>query len=248
MVLAGCESDEEVAADMERSLREANVALVGALLSAEMMGHVYDEPDRQLRHGYEICGCPCTQRIGTEAPFVMTLDFDPNGCVPESGLVSTALAGHATLDFDGTQVSLSSWDNLMFALEHEVGGDLKGSVTTDEVTAIEVHGPLDIGPESITLELQMVVDEVGITIDGTATVASDDPRPVTFDEVALTYEEISPPCPAPSTGSATLVNSEKDDKNVVIAFSEPGEGFVKVARDDRVSEAADWCAYASELW
>lgn len=248
MALVGCESDEEVAADMERSLREANVALVGVLVSAEMLTHVYDEPDRQLRHGYDVCGCPCTEKFGTDAPYILTLDYNPSGCVPESGLLPTAMAGHAVVDFDGSECNVS-WDGLKFALEHDVDGDLQGTVSdaggTIDITA---DGSVSIGSETITVDLEMAVDSAGITIDGTATVASDDPRTIELRSVALTFDDIAPPCPAPGSGTATLVNPDREKKNVVIAFAEPGDGFVGVTRDDRVSEAADWCAYASDLW
>ena len=247
MVLVGCESDEEIAQDMERSLREANVALLGALVSAEVLVHVYEEPDRELRHGYEICGCPCTERIGSAAPYVMTLDYDPAGCVPESGLLSTAMAGHATVDFDGNECNVS-WDGLKFALEHDVTGALKGTVVETDRTTIEARGVVEVGDQGISLDLRLVVDARGLTLDGEATVASDDPRPITFRGVELEFDEIAPPCPAPTVGSVTRANLDNEKKDVVISFADPGDGFVKVERDGRVSESADWCAYTSDLW
>jgi hypothetical protein len=248
MALVGCESEQEVAADMERALREANVAVLGALVSAELLTHVYDEPDLQGRHGYDVCGCPCTERFGTSAPYILTLDYNPSGCVPESGLLPTAMAGHAIVDFDGTDSNLS-WDGLQFALEHPVDGELEGKVTpSDERVAIEALGTVTIGDEQITVDLDVSIDEAGVTLDGVATVASADPRPLSFRDVVLEWDDISPPCPAPGVGTATLENPDRKSKDVIVDFARPGDGFVEVTRDGRVSESADWCAYTSDLW
>ena len=254
--LIACESGERVALDMERALVETNTAIVGALLASEVLTHVYEDPDTTLRHTGSTCGCPCIQRIGDFTPYILTLDYPIGGCVPQSRLLPTALTGHAVVEFDGAEGRVT-WDSLLFALEHEVTGEMMGEVSPDG-SLVSPRGALTIGDQTMEIAVDALVDPSeggGITFDGEVTTAphtsaGDEPgevRAVVFEALSLPYSALSPPCPRPASGSATHVH-EREKKSALIQFDEPGDGFVTVQRDDRVSEPADFCAYASELW
>lgn len=254
--LVGCESDAEIAADMERSLRDANAGLVPALVMAEVFHQIDVPPDRTSRHGTESCGCPCSDKIGVSLPYVLTLDYNVNGCVPDSGLVPTALTGHVVLDFDGADCN-ATWDGLLVALEHEVGGEITGNVGVSAVTSssgiepgvFDPRGALTIGPWSGDLDLHIEIGADAVYLDGSVTADDpEDPRAMQYDGVRLPLASIAGRCPTPDQGLATLVNPDKEQRSAVVRFAEPGNGEVTVQRDDRISEATDWCAYASELW
>jgi hypothetical protein len=252
LLLVACESEEQVAADMERALSESNTALLGALLASESLAHVYDEPDTTARHGEPLCGCPCIERVGLEAPFLLTLDYAETGCVPETGLLPTVLSGHAVVEFDGAECQVT-WGGLMFALEHPISGELGGGVSSDG-RALSPRGELTIGPTTMSLDIEVQLDlESGVTLDGSVTLSHSssekdwEPRQILFEGVHLTYQDLQPPCPAPSEGTVTQVH-ERDKKSSIIHFGAAGEGFVTVERDGRVSQPTDWCGYTSELW
>jgi hypothetical protein len=255
LTLAACESEQQVAEDMERALSESNTALLGALLASESLAHVYDEPDTTARHGEPLCGCPCIERVGLEPPWLLTLDYAETGCVPETGLLPTALSGHAVVEFDGSECQVT-WGGLLFALEHPVSGELGGGVSSDG-RALSPRGELTVGAEnsssatfSLDLEVQLDVQdglEGGLTLDGEVTVAHAEPRQILFEGVHLTYTDLQPPCPTPSAGSVTQVH-EREKKSSTIRFGGAGDGFVTVERDGRVSQPTDWCGYTSQLW
>jgi hypothetical protein len=244
LLLVACESEKQVAADMERALSESNTALLGVLVASESLSHVYDEPDTTARHGEPLCGCPCIERVGLEPPWLLTLDYAEEGCVPETGLLPTVLSGHAVVEFDGAECQVS-WGELMFALEHPVSGELGGAVSSDG-RSLSPQGELTVGDQTLTLALDVRLDlESGLTLDGEVTVAHPEPRMLVFEGVHLDYQDLQPPCPTPSAGSITQVH-EREKKSSVLQFS--GDGLVTVERDGRVSQPTDWCGYTSELW
>lgn len=249
-----------MALDMERSLLDSSTALVGALLATEILVHVDDAPDsgegtslrrKPYRHGGPSCGCPCIERADGPPPYIVTLDYDVFGCVPESGLLPTLLTGHAIVEFDGTDARVT-WDGLQFSTDsHGVFGELEGSVSSGAGALppgeLQAQGELTIGPETQKLTLQAQLDEVGLTLDGEVQLAHDEPRPILFEGVKLPYERMGLPCPTPVAGTATQVH-ERERKSSVVRFGEPGEGTVTVERQDRISQPTDWCGYRSELW
>jgi hypothetical protein len=89
-------------------------------------------------------------------------------------------------------------------------------------------------------------------VDGTSRVSpppkDQEARDLVFDHVVLPWESIGAPCPRPTDGTATSVNERSDRKDAVVRFANPGDGFVTVERDGQISEATDFCAYASDLW
>ncbi|MEQ1504796.1 MAG: hypothetical protein ABMB14_21345 [Myxococcota bacterium] len=243
--LAGCVSDAEIAAEMERALGDASEAMVEVLVSTEVLDQVDDPPDvtlRDVRHGGDACGCPCTERLGGGIPYVLTLDYSQYGCVPASGLVPSAITGHAVLDYDGQDCRVT-WDGLQLSLEHDVTGELGGEVSGGVVAAA---GDLAIGPRDAGIDLSVEVGEDGLTIDGEVTASGADPRPIRFEGVNLPRSAVAGRCPTPDAGTATLVDADHPDRSAVIRFG-PG-GAVTVERGDRVSEDTDWCSYASPRW
>jgi hypothetical protein len=245
-LLAACESETEIAAEMERALTDSNQAMVGVLLAAEVMHQVSTPPDTAVRHGGAECGCPCTERVGEGASFVMSLDYDEFGCVPESQLLPTSLAGHAILEFDGSDCGIT-WDQLVLGLEHAVSGDITGPASSSKVSP---RGTLTVGPWTGDLEVDVALGGEALVIDGEVTSkgADGERRTVRFDGVRLPRGSILGQCPTPDDGEVTLLHPKNDKKDVVVRFAHPGGGQVTVVRDERVSEATDWCGYASRLW
>ncbi|MEZ4241223.1 MAG: hypothetical protein R3F59_34700 [Myxococcota bacterium] len=251
-LLAGCESEAEIAAEMERSLVDANQGLVGVLVATEVMHLVDATPSTTVRHSTTGCGCPCVAKVGDTPPYIVTLDYPTFGCIPDSGLIPTSLAGHTVLDADGATCDVT-WDGLLLALEHEVTGDLQGEASADHVAP---KGELTVGPWTATLDLDVAIAPDALTIDGDVTSTrkgDDEPRTVSYRGVRLPRETILGQCPAPDDGTAALhhpgwPDKGKEAKDVVVKFAQPGGGSVTVERDDRVSEPTDWCGYTSSLW
>jgi hypothetical protein len=253
LLAAGCESQAVVAADMERALRDSNDALLGALVAAELLTHVYDEPDTTgLRHDTGTCGCPCVSKLG-DVPFVMTLDYPTTGCVPDSGLVPTAISGHAVVDVDQDGECRATPDQTFeLGLEHGVAGNLEGEVHgTSEDQDLVAVGELAIGPTTMAVDLALHLDPSGIQLEGEVTVTpapkDQEVRPIVLDQVTLPWDAVGFPCPRPTAGTATLVHDKNERKNTVVRFAEPGGGTVTVERDGRISEPSDYCRYVSEL-
>jgi hypothetical protein len=247
LLLAACESEADIAAEMERALADSSQAMVGILLSTEVMHQVSVPPAATVRHGPDECGCPCTDRVGAGASFVMTLDYADLGCVPVSQLLPTSLAGHAVLEFDGSECGIT-WDQLVLGLEHAVSGDVTGPASGSSVSP---RGKLTIGPWTGTLDVDVAMEDDALFIDGEVTSKQpddDEPRTVRFDGVRLPRAAILGQCPTPDDGEATLLHPKNDQKNAVVRFAHPGDGQVTVVRDERVSAATDWCGYTSPLW
>lgn len=247
-VLVACESEEEIAAEMERALRDGNTALVGVLLAAETLSHVHEPTATTARHDPDACGsCPCLTRTGlATGPFTLELDYGDSGCLPTSGLVPTALSGHATLSWDGTTAT-ATWNGLLFGLDEPVAGSLSGEVEDDGTTVrLSATGEPAIGAQSFDLDVDLeILGEV--RIDGTVVVPGRPASRLAFDDATIPLDAIGAPCPTPAAGMVRLENPEDTDKDVVVDFAKPGDGNVTVVRDDRVSEAVDWCAFRSEL-
>jgi hypothetical protein len=248
ILLPGCESDAEVAAEMERALSDSNTALLGALFGSELLVHLDEPPTTTLRHSTASCGCPCLSRVGTGLPFVLTEDYASLGCIPQSGLLPTALSGHLVVVVDDDGSSDATWQDFEFALEFPVSGAFSGAKDGDTV---HPAGELVIGDTTLALDLDVQLGEAEVRLDGKVTVTPPpkdaDKLPIEFHDVVLPREAIGAPCPRPSEGTATLPN-DNPKKDTVVHYDRPGDGFVIVSRDERESEETDYCAYASELW
>jgi hypothetical protein len=248
VLLAGCESNETVVAEMERAIAASNVGIAAALVATEILGHTHDVPDTTLRHptGTEY-GCPgVLDFAGATDNFSVTLDYAIGGCAPDTGLVPTVVAGHAGLQWDGTRTT-ATFDQLFVDLDNAVTGTLGGPVEllSDSLVAGPT-GTVTIGPSTVDLDLHVAFDDTSVSIDGDVTVLDDD-SPITFDGVVVLRTDIALPCPTPSEGTATLTGDKKD---VIVRLAEPSVGVVTAERGNRVSEAADLCspAYASDLF
>lgn len=232
--LVACESEQVVVAEMERGLRATNDAIQASLVTAELFGQVLAPPDTTLRHATN-CGCPCSEKAGN-LPFVLTLDYAPEGCLPDSGLLPVVVSGHAVLDWDGASAGVTfdlltvSGLPISGAPEVEVGAS--GAETTLRAT-----GPLTVGGTQVELDQELVIDADGLSIDGTAVV--DGQEPLALEGVRIPWEGLAPPCPAPTDGTATL----RADPEVLIRLGRPGDGVVTVERRSRVSEQTDLCTY-----
>jgi hypothetical protein len=249
LALVGCESNDMVVAEMERAISASNVGIASALVASELLGHTHDVPDTFLRHptGSQY-GCPGVLDFqGTTDNFSVTLDYATNGCIPDTGLVPTVVSGHAGLHYAGGETS-ATFDQLFVDLDNAVSGTLGGAVSqVDTTVTADPSGTLTVGPSTVDLDLHVVIDSEGITLDGDATVVDDEDDPVSFDGVFILRTDIVPPCATPSVGDATLTGGKKD---VIVHFAEPGSGFVTAERGNDVSEQVDLCAlaYRSEIF
>lgn len=245
LLLAGCESEAEVAAEMERGLLSTNEAVAAALFATEALAPVVEPVETPVaRHGTACGECPCVTLTGlATGPHQLTLDYEP-GCVPTSGLLPTLLSGHTEIAWTGAE-AMVAWANLVVRLEDPVAGTLGGPVVLEaDGTVIDAAGAFSIGEQGYDLDVTVVVDDEGVTMDGTVDVRGPKFGAVDLDGVVLTYDGIRSACPTPDAGTATLRNVEKPDKDVVVDLA--GSGTVTVERDGRLSEAVDLCAYATD--
>ncbi len=236
----GGESEEEVAAAMTSALETAHLAVTGILVVDELLTHVHETPDLQLRHG-AACGCPCTDRAGTPPDtFVMTLEYGASGCYPDSGLLPSILSDLLLIDVDGETVD-ATLDGVLLNYEHPLSGRLQGTVDPSTL-AVAAEGAMSLGPER--LELDVTVDNAeAVTLSGT--VGTPSGAVTRFERVTLPRDRIGPPCPTPTVGR--VVVGRPDEPDVVIDLAQPGDGSVTTTRDNRVSEAVPWCSFDTEL-
>lgn len=229
--LAACAGD-----DMALALADSRTGVAAALVSAELLAHVFDPP-RALRHGGDTtCGslCPCVQQEGLALPVSLTLDYAPEGCVPDSGLVPAPLAGHVTWVFDGAEVGHAVFDGLTLA-GAPVGGDFGGAVAP---TFVRPSGRISVGGASFDLDLDVTLD-ADVAFGGQIGA-------ITFDDVSLPWDAIALPCPEPSAGVARWALDGARPSEV--RFGDPGDGYVTVARGPWTSAPARWCDFGSSLW
>ncbi len=238
LLAAGCgESDAEVAAAMELALRDAHVAIAGALVADEALVHAHETPDTQLRHGTDECGCPCTERTGSPpSTFVLTLDYHEEACVPESGLLPSPLSGRAVLTGSGTAVD-ATLDAMVLGYEHALAGRIEGDVAPATL-ALDAAGTLSLGERALALDLSATHDAAGVTFDGEVEA---DGALVRLGAVALAPDAFAA-CPTPTAG--TLVVTREGEEEVTVDLAAP----MSVTRDGRISESVRWCAYGGGLW
>jgi hypothetical protein len=237
---SGCESEEQVAADMERALQDSHEAMVEVLLSTEVLSHLLEAPGTTLRHGGPGCGCPCYEQIGVGLPSILSLDYDLNGCIPSSGRLPSLLAGHAVLEFDGSEAGVT-WDSLSLGLDQAVSGSLSGTV---EPGVLSPTGTLTIGERETDFALTVELGDP-LRIEGEVTAQVDDPRILQLTEVELSLGSLVN-CVSPTSGTATLVHPKRERKSTVVRFGEGGQTVVE--RDGRTSQPTDGCRYASARW
>jgi hypothetical protein len=243
LAVSGCESEEQVAAEMELALQDANEVLVEALLSAEILGQPL-EPAGTLRHG-SACGCPCLEQIGVALPTITQLDYDLAACVPTSGLLPTLLAGHAVVEFDGAEADVT-WDSLLVGLDQPVTGSLFGGVELGDPAVLSPQGELAVGERQSALDLRLTLEGDGLRLSGQVTVAAEEPRVLELRDLVLSGQDLAGACPRPSAGTAALLHPKRERKDSVVRFLPDGQ--VLVERDGRESQPTDWCAYASARW
>ena len=242
-LLAACESEQLVASEMEQALFDAQAAVAGQLLASEILSHTLDEPTtgattNTYRHGGENC-CPCIERIGEGVPSILTLDYGDIGCVPESNLIPSSLAGHAILEYDGNGAEVT-FDDLEVGRDHLITGALEGTLSEDG-SKIALIATLEAGSHQVEIEATSLIGDV-VRLDGSAVVSGG--GSLVLRGLELPWERIGPPCPVPESGHAVLTATAEVD----VDFAEPGAGFVTVSRKGRVSESVDWCRYRTDLF
>lgn len=257
VLLGACVSPASVVEDMERALSEASDGILAALFTAEVLTNALEAPDFTLRHSTtDGCGCPCISALGAVPPVLLTFDYRIGGCIPDSGLLIGPLDGHVYGDFDGDEIGATSYQDLLFMSDDDllVGGTFGGAVSgTETAFTARPVGTVVIGEVTLTVDLTVeLVGEELLVAGSTARSAPDlpvgDAATVTFADLVIPLDEITIPCPRPSSGTASLVDPRRSAGDASIDFARPGDGFVTVTRGNRESEATDLCAYKSELW
>lgn len=231
--LVACVGPEEAAASMEDALATANDALAVSLVATEIRSQV-DAPPSTTRHA-TTCGCPCRTRTGDGDPYVLTLDYHPEGCLPTSGLVAGGLSGTIVLEVDGDAVVANLTGG-------GVGGaPLSGTLRGDVAGRIASSGAVGIGDRSFDLA-------IGATWDGaTYGVAGDvevDGTPVGLAKVVVSAAGLADVCPTPDRGTATV----RGDHEVEIAWGAPEPGLATATLGGRESAPTDPCDFASRLY
>ncbi len=231
-------------AEMERALRTAHHGMAVQLLTLELAGHIFDEPDNQLRHGTS-CGCPCLDRTGAPPePYTLALEYGQPGCLPQSAVLPAVLGGVAHVAWEPDRADVT-FDGLELDLEHAVGGAMSATVRQEgDQLIVEATGDLEIGPFSTSHDTRIVYSPTTVSVDGG--VAVDDGQQssdLTWSELVLPTAEIGGDCPAPQAGTAMLTGHP----NVQIDFANPGAGAVLLTRGTRVSEPILYCGYDTEL-
>ena len=245
LAIVACEPEDLIVYEMEQALYDSQTAVALQLVGTELISHAFDETDTgttssTYRHDGGSC-CPCTDRAGEAPPYILTLDYDEGGCVPDSGLIPSSLAGHAIVEFDGTTAEVT-FDGLEVGIDNLITGSLSGTPSPD-LTQIDVVASMEASGYAADLTATTLIDpDVRIEIDGEAVVT--DARPLTLAGLQIPWERIAPPCPTPEAGHATL----EAESTVDVDFADPGAGFVTVSRKKRVSESVEYCGYRTSLF
>jgi len=240
--LVACGVDDDVVAEMERSLYASQGAIAAELIAAEVLLNTHTAPDDVLRHG-DSCGCPCIERDAATAPYTVSLDYADTGCLPLSGLIPSLLSGHAAVDWDGSLATVT-FDGLEVGLDYPVSGTLSGSPASDG-SAVQLEGDLVLGDWQATLDTRATLHDDAILLDGTVEVGGTHTGVVTFEAMSLRWRDIAPPCPAPVAGASVLTGAQHA---VRVDYADPGDGYVTVTRGNRHSDGVDFCAYRTALF
>lgn len=242
LALSGCGAVEE---DMLRALARSHDALAAALISAELLDHLYDMPQSQRHSPDSACGasCPCVIQTGLVLPVDLLLDYAQDGCVPDSALVPAPMAGHLDWTFDGRTARDAVFTDLTVG-DTVLDGSFRGTVDGDPLAPVlRANGELSIGDLALDLALAVSANE-SIVADGTVTFP--DGEVVELAGVQLPWEWVGAPCPRPQAGAATLYSDRGPP--VIVEYSLPGEGAVTVFRGRRASDPVLYCEFASTLW
>lgn len=242
----GCVEEERIAEEMRNALVSANEAVAVSIVAVEPGAYVVD-PLAQLEDGYRHPSsiCPSNEHDTSDpVTFQAELDYGLVGCVPRSGLVPTSVAGVGAIAVSG-----SEWDaayaGLSLASANPVVGVSAGTVQiVGDEERLDFAGELRIDHEDgrqlpATYEIFAQLGLDGVSLGGHLLVSG---IPVTLSELVLPFRGIRGDCPTPVSGLATVTGPSTE---LVVDFSDPGDGRVVVTRGVRTSDPTGWCNFES---
>ena len=195
LLSVACVSEDEARREGRRAASAVTNAVAAGLILTETYGYI--DP-RGARHGPSK-SCPSVELIGSEAIYVMLLDYEEEGCVAESGWVPWRVGGHYWVDVDQRAVA---WTRLEEASMGGVAltGTPAGSWSlTDTGWELEVIGPVGWSESDRMLEIRIVFDGRDPSMTMSGTVETDD-GVLEMTGVSLHRTDVTFPCPVPRSG------------------------------------------------
>jgi len=197
----GGSGEQDIAARQEAAAAAAASALSLTLVATELVSHTVDEPTTTattLRHD-GTCGCPCSDRVGTDDSFVQELDYEQPSCVPITGLLPGRIGGHVWLNYDDGTVEANrseAWvgdegEPIVLAIEGTFSGQRP-------LWDAELTGELSVGEQAVGFEGTSIAAGTSLQLDGGLTSGE---LSGTFDRLVLSHQPAFDPCPLAVDGT-----------------------------------------------
>ncbi|MBN2799387.1 MAG: hypothetical protein JXX28_09595 [Deltaproteobacteria bacterium] len=240
--LLACGADPEPAAlpdEAAEVVMASQDVIAATLVVAETSKHVAERSDRDGGT------CPAVTRTGTLQEFTVVADYGA-GCVPESGLVATEVAGAVEIDYADRALTVQF--DALSADGHGVDGTITGSydgviggLTLTLDTDLTLAAPDT--PERVTESLVLGVGATELEVDGSAsaTYADGSSYSLAAAGIVLAYSDLAT-CPVPGEGVITV-----DNAGVSTTLTFLGGGLIEVLWNE-VRYEIDGCAYLSGLY
>jgi len=206
LALACSGGEADLAARQEDAAVAAADALAFAMVATELVAHTADPPTGESTERHDgTCGCPCTDRIGTDDSYVAELDYEQPTCVPSTGLLPGEIGGHVWLDYDRGDVGMSRSEAWLPGgdLTLELSGTFTGGPSLWQAT---LSGPMGVGDDAEATLTDLAIDlSTSLQLDGEVQAATGTAR---FEGLVLSHQPALDPCPLPLDGTVQVGDAE----------------------------------------